>query len=428
MNVKLVLVGAAAVVTLVLGSLGVVADQLADDASQPAEGQHVAQAYGVIDAIAEQSITLVTPCGEVALLVDVNTIFRMSDVETPGLDDFSVGDTVVARGWWEGDTFHTFGLAQVDEDHLLPLAGTLNDVTDDYVSIDTPHCGVVVVYIDSDTTYRLPGQDDAALGDLEPGMQIAVRGTLDEDGSLLAGIVGARPEMIHQGRLQGEVTAIDDNQITVTTARGDDVVISTDDETQIYMLGVEQPSLDDLAVGDRIVGQGHLSQDEAVAALIVVLPDDVARVAGEVLTVEEGALLVDTAGGEITLLVGDDALVHLPGEASSLSDLSVGDQVHAMGVWQDEETFQVLGLGGGVRFAGRSGRVQGRMIQPEDDGFTLGSPQGPVDVIVDEQTRFHMPGVDDPGLDDLHPGHRVGAQGVWSDEGSFHAQGVQAGE
>ncbi|MEJ2210392.1 MAG: hypothetical protein P8129_15345, partial [Anaerolineae bacterium] len=77
---------------------------------------------------------------------------------------------------------------------------------------------------------------------------------------------------VAQRGLRGEVTAIDleAGTLTVETARGP-VTVVTADETRYRLPGVEDPGLDDVQVGDRIVAAGRFeSRDPLVFAARVI--------------------------------------------------------------------------------------------------------------------------------------------------------------
>ena len=61
--------------------------------------------------------------------------------------------------------------------------------------------------------------------------------------------------------------------------------------------------------------------------------------------------------------------------------------------------------------------IEGRTLQVE-------TADGPVTVHTDESTRFRIPGDDDPGLEDIAVGDKIGAAGRWNKDGSLQARFV----
>ena len=60
----------------------------------------------------------------------------------------------------------------------------------------------------------------------------------------------------------------------------------------------------------------------------------------------------------------------------------------------------------------------------EADQLVLGTLHSPVTVLVDGETKYRVPGVDDASLDDVTPGAAVGARGTWNEDGTLHATGM----
>ncbi len=437
MNTKHVLLAGITIVALAFGSVGIAAAQADTPPSPPREGERGtpahrgARVYGVIEAIAGETLTLATPVGPVAVVTDANTIFRIPDVEDPGLDDLAVGDHLGAEGWWEeGDTFHAFGVARIETDRVLPIAGELTDIGAGTLTVETGH-GLTTIGVDDETVYRIPDVEEPALNDLEIGMRIVARGTLNPDGSLLAQVVAVPRVGPRQGHLQGEVLAIEGDTFTIRTGRGRqpgrEIQVLTDETTEFRVPDVENPSIADLQVGDKIAGEGVLEEDGTVrATLVVVLPEQVARLDGEVTAVEGATLVLDTLGGTVNVVTDADTIFRIPGvEEPALADVEVGDRVSTAGTWQDETTFNATGVGvRGGRRPGQPGDARGRAISVGSQSLVLGTPQGPVTVLVDGETQYRIPGVEDPGLDDIETGDAVGARGTWNEDGTLQATGV----
>jgi hypothetical protein len=68
--------------------------------------------------------------------------------------------------------------------------------------------------------------------------------------------------------------------------------------------------------------------------------------------------------------------------------------------------------------------VRGRAITVGVDSLVVGTAHGPVTVLVDDETEFRVPGVDEPSLADVGEGAQVGARGTWNENGSLQATGV----
>ena len=448
MSTKLVLLTGATLLTLVLGSVGEIGAR-ADAPPRPGTfSQQGARIYGVIEAIEGQSLMLATPVGSVTIVTDVNSRFRIPDVEKPGLDDLTIGDYLGAVGWWEEEgadkkhpsTFHAFGVAWMETDRAFPLAGKLTDISAGALTVETGH-GLATVRVDGETVYHIRGVDEAGPGDssaepakvlevsLEVGMRVVARGTLNHDGSLLAQVVavpwvGPRPI-----QLQGKVLAVEGDTFTIRAARGRQFDVLTDGTTEFRVPGVENPSIADLQVGARVAGEGVIEEDGAVrATLVIVLPEQVARLVGEVVIIEGTTLELDTPGGAVHILTDAATVFRVPGvKEPTLSDVRADDQGVIVGTWEDETTFHatIVGVRGGRR-AGQRDSVRGRAIRVETDSLVLGTLHGQVTVLVDNETQYRVPDVDDPGLNDVNMGAVISARGTWNEDGTLQATGVAA--
>ena len=428
MSAKLMLAAGATVLSLAIGSVGVAA-VLPD--TQPGGGRHMefqgAGVYGTIEDIEGTTVTLTTPGGSVDLITDVNTLYPIPNVEDPSLDDFDIGDAAGAIGWWEegNSVFHTFVLAQLADDRVLALAGELTEVGDDTLTIEARR-GPVTAGVNDETIYRIKGVEDPDLDDLEIGMKVVVKGTLQPDGTLLAKVVIAAEGGPREGRLRGEVIAIEGDTFTVRAGRHE-IVVLTDETTKFQVPGVENPTIADLEIGDKVAGEGTIDENGmAKASLVIVLPEDIARLSGKVSAIEGRTLVLDTATGPVNVVTDDDTIFRIRGvDEPSLADVQVGDHVMAAGSWENETTFHAIGVSvvGGQR-PGARGAVRGRAISVDAESIVVGTPRGPVTVFVDDETQYRLPGVEDAGLDDIEVGVVVGAKGMWNEDGSLQATGV----
>jgi hypothetical protein len=435
MSAKLLLLTGATILSLAVGSVGISAvlpdNPLAEAGVRARRGTRI---YGIVESIEETTLALATPVGPVALVTDINTIFRVPDVAGGSLADLAVGDIVGALGWWgEGsDVFHAFAVAKLADDRVFPLAGTLSEIGDDTLIVETGH-GPATVRVNGETRYSIRGVEEPGLDDLEVGTKVVVRGALEPDGSLLARLgIGAAQPGPRQGRLRGDVMAIEESTLTIRADRRE-IVVHTNEATEFRVPGVENPTIVDLKVGDRVAGEGVIEEASTgsgklviTATLVVVLPEDVARLNGQVTAIEGATLALDTARGPVDVLTDSNTVFRIPGvEEPTLADVKVGDHVTVGGTWENEATFHALGVGviGGQR-AGSRGAVRGRAVSIGEDSLVVGTPRGPVTVLVDDETQFRVPGMEDAGIGDIEEGALVGARGTWNEDGSLQANGI----
>jgi len=203
--------------------------------------------------------------------------------------------------------------------------------------------------------------------------------------------------------------------------------VLTDETTEFRVPGVETPSIADLQVGDKIAGEGVVEEDgTARATLVIVLPENVARLTGEIFAINGAILVLDTPGGKVNVLTDDDTIFRIPGvEEPDFDDVEIGEQVMVAGDWEDDMTFNAIGVGlVGGRRPGQQDVARGRAITVGADSLVIGTLHGPVTVLADGETQYRVPGVDDPSLDDIEAGALVGARGAWNEDGALQATGV----
>jgi hypothetical protein len=101
----------------------------------------------------------------------------------------------------------------------------------------------------------------------------------------------------------------------------------------------------------------------------------------------------------------------------------VGDRVGVIGYRDREGNLVARGVGK-LPEKVRLRIVRGEVTDIEGTTLKIDTSDGPVTVHTDENTRFRIPGDDDPGLDDIAVGDQIGAAGWWNDADSLQARVV----
>jgi hypothetical protein len=277
MSAKLMLVAGATILSLVLGSAGGAAVSVAGQPAVegPAEDAQIprrlrARAYGVLASIDGGTLATVAPTGPVDFITDANTLF-FAGGKRAALGDFAPGDVVGAVGWREasGGVFHAFAVIKLAGDRRFPVAGKLVAVDEDTLTVEVPAGLLATVRVDDETTYRVRGVEDPGLDDLAVGMRAVARGTLNPDGSLQAQVVGAEEAGPRPARLRGKIVAIKGDAFTMRAAARR-VVVQTSEATEFRVLGVENPTIADLSVGDEVAVAGVLEEGGTLRATLVI--------------------------------------------------------------------------------------------------------------------------------------------------------------
>ncbi len=314
--------------------------------------------HGWVIAIHDEGFTLTTRRGEITLLVDENTRFRIPGVRDPGLDDLSVGDHVGVAGLRtaDGTLLARFVVLIPRRADVGQLWGELTGKGDHRLEIARRDGTPVIVLVSEDTRFRVPGVADPGLEDLEPGDSVFARGLWNELGQLDARLVGLVPEGVEQV-VRGRVTAVDAPQIELLARHGP-TVITTDEHTHYRVPGVENPSLDDISVDDIVLAGGAREDGEYHAVIIAVIPPESQRAVrlGTVTAVTQDSLTLETRRCEvITVLIDENTRFRIPGaEQPTMDDVEVGFQAAAAG-WMDQDDNTLLARFVGARPAPAQG-------------------------------------------------------------------------
>jgi RNase P/RNase MRP subunit p29 len=237
---------------------------------------------------------------------------------------------------------------------------------------------------------------------------------------------------------------------TVTIVTGDEVLVKTDQDLSVTLLLTETTALwvpgepptltVKLAVGDPILAFGRPAETEAgdktlLARIIVVASDkDLPKVLirGQVLCVTQQTIVVDTGRRERAITIMPRTRFWSPGgQVKAQRDVRVGDPVIALG--QPNELGQWIAGAVGVlaRGTGQPGRQaltgEVKAIDPAAGTLTIQVGQrGEVTIVTGDDTRYRIPGIDDPALDNIKIGDRITAIGRFEADSTtrFLAQGI----
>ncbi len=228
---------------------------------------------------------------------------------------------------------------------------------------------------------------------------------------------GERRPLRGRGGLRGSITAIEGSALTLDV-RENSVQIITNDETRFHIIGQENADLTDFSVGDTILVRGQRQDDNIMLAALIVRQPDGDVVLGRIAAIEEDGLRLNGRNDqEITVSVTSDTLVALrqqeltwDGDPAGKEALHEGMALAAFGTAVadgtslDAHTLVVLQPQPRPQ---RRGRV-GTIANISSDSFTLTTPRGEeLAVTVTEETRYRLPGVEDPGLVDFTDGDEV---------------------
>jgi hypothetical protein len=295
------------------------------------------------------------------------------------------------------------------------LRGQVVAVEGDTLLVDTPSGEERAVIVSEDTRLRIPGIREPSIEDIDVGDYVGAWGNVNETGDLLARVVIAMPAEMAQRRnvVQGRVTAVEGLTISVETGQGERIVV-TDESTRFLIPGVEDPGIRDVAAGDPILALGRPDDEGNLLARMVaiVTAGQVQRhtLRGVITAIEGDTIGLLTRRGDVRVLTDRETIFRIPGvEDPGIDDLEVRDQILVVGTWgAEQELFTARAVTLIPRWPSHLRFIRGEVTGIEGRTIVLNALQGEVAVLTDGDTVFRIPGVEEPGLDDLRVGDRVG--------------------
>jgi len=142
---------------------------------------------------------------------------------------------------------------------------------------------------------------------------------------------------------------------------------------------------------------------------------------GQVTAIEGTTLVLDTLQGEKQVTT-DEAIFWAPDvENLTLADVQVGDQVVAWGRPDEDGSLAAKLVAIASAEELREHAVRGRVTAVEGQTLVITTREGEKEVVTTSETYFHIPNVEEPGLDDIEVGRITTALGQ-EDGGTFTAQ------
>ena len=387
----------------------------------PDRGQRDVRLAGTVVGVLDRTVVLDIPLGQLNVQTDGRTRFAIPGVESPSIADIEVGMKVVVQGSRQGWSLHARVVRVLPENSARVQGEVISTGEDAFeLAIDD---GMVSVAVDERTRFRLPSDEVLSSVDLTVGDRVVVTGMHQDDGTFLARLVTRLRPHIEERR--GVVLAVDAESVTVQLPRGPEVMALVTDETVVFVPGVVDAAISDVAVGDEIRVRAEVTGEDALVALrVIVIPPDAAAIVGVVNEVENAAIQVETRTGQIITVQIDGATqIVIPGlESPTLEDLRQSDKVRVGGLWIDENLFSGWVIQ--VSKDGRVAEVQGRLLSLGNADFTVGSPHGVVSVSVDANTRYRIFGDEEPTFDGLIEGQWVVVRGLVEEDSALRAREV----
>lgn len=311
------------------------------------------------------------------------------------------------------------------------LLGQVMAIEGDTILVSTTAGEECWVVTDEDTHFRIPGVREPTIDHIDVGDYIGARGERNEDGDLVAATVVVLPaeHAYRRNVVRGEVLAINDLTLTVQTALGERRVI-TDEATRFSIRGVEDPSIEDISVGDPILAIGRPDEEGNLLARVAAVASGPQlrrhTLRGVITAIEGDTLGLATRGRQVRVVTTEDTIFRIPGvEDIGIDDLNLRDLIVVVGRWDaEEQVFMARAVTLMPRWPSRLRFIRGEVAGIEGRTMALNALQGEVAVLTDGDTIFRIPGVEDPGVDDLRVGDKVGVLVARTEEGTLLAKVV----
>ena len=311
------------------------------------------------------------------------------------------------------------------------LRGQVAAIEGDSLLITTPAGEEQSVITHEETRFRIPGVRKPSIGDVDIGDHLGAWGRRNEHGDLVASVVIVVPaELARRGYVvQGQVASLEGLTITVETGQGERVVV-TRESTRFFIPGLEEPGIGDVTIGDPILALGRPDDEGYLVARVVaiVTQQQVRRhtIRGVIRAIEGDNIGLLTRRGEVRVETSTETVFRIPGvEDPGIGALHVRNLVIVVGTWDaEEEVFCARAVTLIPRWPSHLRFLRGEVTAIDGRTIVLNALQGEVAVLTDGDTIFRIPGVEDPGLDDVEVGDKVGVLVARTDDNGLLARVV----
>jgi hypothetical protein len=311
------------------------------------------------------------------------------------------------------------------------VRGQVVAVEGETLLVDTPSGAERAVIVGQDTRLFMPGVREPSIGDIDVGDFLDAWGSVNEEGDLLARVAIVVPAEMAQRRnlVQGRVTAVEGLTITVEMGQGERFVVA-DEATRFLIPRVEDPGVRDVAVGDPILALARLDDEGNLLTRMVaiVTAGQVQRhtLRGVITAIEGDTIGLLTSRGDVRVLTSEETIFRIPGvEEPGIDDLEVRDRILVVGTWDAaQELFTARAVTLIPRWPSHLRFLRGEVTGIEGRTIVLNALQGEVAVLTDGDALFRIPGVEEPGLDDLRIGDKVGILVARGEDGGLLAKVV----
>ena len=237
-----------------------------------------------------------------------------------------------------------------------------------------------------------------------------------------AGMANAQQPLHGKGQgVRGEVIAIGDSSLTLDSPNGDNVTVNVTTDTRIrFPEDRSNGSLSDIQTGNFAGVRGPRNDDGSITARIVIVlserPRDMDRVRGKVTAIEGRDIVLENRDGSRRIATDDNTHFRIGKRRGSLGDINVDDPVWAIGNLQSDGTLQANLVVVVTARQLRKHTLRGDVLRVDAAAGVLtveakGQKEGIWTIETTDQTKYRIPGVENPSLADVEVGNHVGIVG-----------------
>jgi hypothetical protein len=140
------------------------------------------------------------------------------------------------------------------------------------------------------------------------------------------------------GEVNGKVTAIGTNSLTVLMANSTSVTVTTNTSTTVQILATGATgNLSDIVVGSQVEVHGSQKRGGSIIAKSITLLPDGDQLGGRVTAINDKIITVQAPGGiSATIVTTSDTTFREGQDTASLSDVKVGQDLRAYGTLKSD--------------------------------------------------------------------------------------------
>jgi hypothetical protein len=289
---------------------------------------------GVVKSASATSLTITTANnGDVVVNLTADTHFFVNGQKATAAD-IHTGDHVEVEAQEQTDKTLNALVVTVEIDNVY-LSGVISAASATSITVKTSS-GDVVVGLTSSTLIRTDGNVvDASV--LVIGSRVEVEAVRKADQTLAAITINVeRADALAE--IEGTVTAVGSDHLTVHPRSGNDVTIGVTTATIIrkddQLLG-----LADVKVGDLVHVDARVNTDETFTALRIEIEGSsgdgnhtMVDLTGTIASVASGSITVTAGSRTVTVNISSATVIRRGSTTSSLSELKAGDHVEVQGL------------------------------------------------------------------------------------------------